>query len=1426
MKSLKQRLLAGSGLLNTLLLLVVSLASTEALAFSSYQNDFDTNYGTAGTRISNCGLCHVNFNGGGLLTQYGVDFRNNNYSISAIGTFDSDGDGTSNDAEAAQLFMPSFSCGNLVSAQNPPAGLANFVDPNNPGCVGSGAPPIVNINGPYVGSTGVPIQFSSAGSTDPDGTIVAYFWDFGSGYGTSTEANPLFTYNLNFQATILVTLTITDDSGNIATDTTFVTVLQTPNSPPVANAGAPVTGVVNAPVQFDGTGSSDPEGTALSYSWDFGDGASATGFASPTHAYSRCGTYNVDLTVTDGVGLTGTASTSATIASSGVDIPTAHAGGGTGRLYNGTVGSNVQFDGSGSSDPDCNIVSYSWDFGDGTTGTGLNPLHSYSSAGTYIVTLTVTDNDGLQATDVATVTVIDTGPLDGQALYDANCGNCHGFGANSTKVGAGVTRINNGIVNEPSMNSLSFLSAAEVQAIADYLISLVPPPPPGGSTGEQLYDANCGGCHGFGANSTKAGADVTRINNGIANEPSMNFLSSLPAADVQSIADYLVSLAPPPPPPGGSTGEQLYDANCGSCHGFGANSTKAGADLARINAGIVNVPSMNFLSSLPAADLQAIADYLVSLAPPPPPPGGSTGEQLYDTNCGSCHGFGANSTKAGADLTRINNGIANEPSMNFLSSLPAADIQSIADYLTSLAPPTSGSGLYATYCGSCHGADGSGGTSGEDVRGDSASDISEAIQDESEMQYLSFLTSQEIQLISDFLDGDTTPPPPPPGGGNGQTLYDNNCGSCHGFGAASTKAGADVTRINNSIVNVPSMNFLSSMPASDIQAIADYLVSLAPPPPPGGSTGQQLYDNNCGGCHGFGANSSKAGADVTRINNGITNDPSMSFLSTLPASDIQSIADYLATLAPPTTPSGLYAAYCAACHGVDGSGGSSGEDVRGDSASDISEAIQDESEMQYLSFLTSTEIQLISDFLDGDTTPPPPPPGGSNGQQLYDSNCGSCHGFGAASTKAGADVTRINNGIVNAPSMNFLSSLPASDIQAIADYLVSLAPPPPPPPPGGTNGQQLYDTHCGSCHGFGSNTSKAGADVTRINNGIQNVPSMNSLASLPASDIQAMADYLVSLAPTQPPTGPADGATLYTNNCAGCHGPGTNSSKVGADVTRINSGIVNEPSMGYLSFLTASDIQAIADYLATAPTPTTPDGLYATHCGSCHGADGSGGTSGEDVRGDSASSISEAIESEAEMQYLSFLSSKDIAAIASFLDSSGGGGGGEGDEELNWRDRKGHIGITTVQPVANSGSSISAELAQAIQVKPAVPAAKPQAASQAIAGPSLLSPATMSATEVQVIEDFLTSRPVEVIGKAKPKALYTSNCASCHGEDGSGGISGVDVRGELARDLIRAIKAKTDMSYLDSLTTSDIEAIERYLGSRASVPYASSRFDR
>jgi PKD repeat protein len=172
------------------------------------------------------------------------------------------------------------------------------------------------------------------------------------------------------------------------------------NSPPAADSGGPYEGAVGVAVQFDGSGSSDREGSITSYQWDFGDGSALVKGKKKEHVYQKADKYNVILKVKDEAGVKASEKTSADIGEQSKK-PVADAGG----SYEGSVDSNVEFDGSGSSDKDGEIDKYKWDFGDGKTAQGKTPDHKYEESGKYTATLTVTDDSGDKDSDTANVTI-------------------------------------------------------------------------------------------------------------------------------------------------------------------------------------------------------------------------------------------------------------------------------------------------------------------------------------------------------------------------------------------------------------------------------------------------------------------------------------------------------------------------------------------------------------------------------------------------------------------------------------------------------------------------------------------------------------------------------------------------------------------------------------------------------------------------------------------------------------------------------------------------------------------------------------------------------------------------------------------------------------------------------------------------------------
>ncbi|WP_232376885.1 PKD domain-containing protein [Amycolatopsis aidingensis] len=140
---------------------------------------------------------------------------------------------------------------------------------------------------------------------------------------------------------------------------------------------------------FDASASRDPDGTIESYAWDFGDGNTGTGVR-PGHTYAQPGEYTVTLTVTDDAGNTDEATRTVT-AGSPPDTGEPPAAAFTVDCYY----DECSFDASGSTDPDSDIASYAWDFGDGRSGTGAAASHRYpAQSASYTVELTVTDAAG------------------------------------------------------------------------------------------------------------------------------------------------------------------------------------------------------------------------------------------------------------------------------------------------------------------------------------------------------------------------------------------------------------------------------------------------------------------------------------------------------------------------------------------------------------------------------------------------------------------------------------------------------------------------------------------------------------------------------------------------------------------------------------------------------------------------------------------------------------------------------------------------------------------------------------------------------------------------------------------------------------------------------------------------------------------------
>lgn len=265
-----------------------------------------------------------------------------------------------------------------------------------PGEGGTNNPPTARATAtPLSGTAPLVVSFNAGTSTDPDGDALTYTWAFGDNT-TGTGATPSKTYNT--AGSYIATVTVSDGKGGSSQASVTITVSGGNRNPVAAIAATPRSGTAPLNVSFSASGSTDPDGDALTYTWAFGDNTSGTGLTT-THTYTAAGTYIAKVTVTDGKG--GSAQASVTITVSGTNRNPVAAISAT--PTSGTAPLTVSLSASGSTDPDGDALTYAWNFGDNTTGTGVSASHVYTSAGQYTAKVTVSDGKG--GSGIATVVI-------------------------------------------------------------------------------------------------------------------------------------------------------------------------------------------------------------------------------------------------------------------------------------------------------------------------------------------------------------------------------------------------------------------------------------------------------------------------------------------------------------------------------------------------------------------------------------------------------------------------------------------------------------------------------------------------------------------------------------------------------------------------------------------------------------------------------------------------------------------------------------------------------------------------------------------------------------------------------------------------------------------------------------------------------------
>lgn len=292
---------------------------------------------------------------------------------------------------------PGWYCAEVTLEVTDSAGDTDLARLNDPPLTpGLAAPTVLFTAMPSTVEVGQEVSFDAEGLTiEPnDEPAVSYFWDFGDGE-TDTGLSATHTYDEAETYQVKFTLRYDSNCRPAFWQTRQVRVVEavgSPDAPIALFTATPTSGPAPLEVKFDASDSYDPQGDPITFEWDFGDGAGATGEA-VMHTYNVLGTFTVQLTVIDDQNHVGVASRDVTVNPPGDgDDSQNQSPVASFRLdpEDGPAPLTVEFS-STSSDPDGDTLTHEWDFGDGQTDSVANPRHKFQEPGSYTVTLKVTD---------------------------------------------------------------------------------------------------------------------------------------------------------------------------------------------------------------------------------------------------------------------------------------------------------------------------------------------------------------------------------------------------------------------------------------------------------------------------------------------------------------------------------------------------------------------------------------------------------------------------------------------------------------------------------------------------------------------------------------------------------------------------------------------------------------------------------------------------------------------------------------------------------------------------------------------------------------------------------------------------------------------------------------------------------------------------
>jgi YVTN family beta-propeller protein len=242
------------------------------------------------------------------------------------------------------------------------------------------ATPVTNFSAsPTSGKAPLTVRFTDQSTGSP----TEWKWTFGDGSNSTTDKNPVHTFNKT--GLYPVTLTASNANGsNALTKTGYIAVSGVLAAPVTNFSASPASGSMPLTVNF----TDQSAGSPVAWKWTFGDGSNSTTEKNPVHTYNKSGLYSVTLTTSNANG-------SNTLAKTGyIAVSNSLVAAFSASPTSGSAPLNVSFTDQSTGSP----AAWTWAFGDGNTSTEKNPVHVYNKTGQYTVSLTV-NNSGSISTE-------------------------------------------------------------------------------------------------------------------------------------------------------------------------------------------------------------------------------------------------------------------------------------------------------------------------------------------------------------------------------------------------------------------------------------------------------------------------------------------------------------------------------------------------------------------------------------------------------------------------------------------------------------------------------------------------------------------------------------------------------------------------------------------------------------------------------------------------------------------------------------------------------------------------------------------------------------------------------------------------------------------------------------------------------------------